>query len=1080
MKLSGQRILNSIPLFCCSAALFLSLGVNQLAQTTQKLPAPSGHVNDFAGVLNEQARQQLENILANLKLKTGIEFDVATVQSIGGQDISAFSLHLAKDWNVGARTTLKKSLLMVVAVDEKVSFTVFSKSVQNDLPEGVLGEMGQRMRTLIDASQFSEGLNAGVQHFVTSLSQKLAFNTDDFDKAPAVSPATDQPASKPEAQAVPVVASESTDVVPTTIKASTSRTSSASNKTRKPVAAPVDDEADAEEVSLTLTKPVEERVGLLKTFLDTHPDSKARALALEILVSARAAVGDQRLKAGDSAAGVEQLMMAIADAPVDASEKLFSGVIYQIPLNLYLRGETTAAAKAAQDIEAKFGNDPRRLVILSSFYVTTEQANEALRLTTQAVKLAPELAEAHQGLGRALHISLRLEEAAAEYKKALELDPASKTSRRSLADLNRALGKSEEALALYRQQLEAEPADKTARAGLILSLFELGRKAEAKPELDKALAADPRNLSLLAGSAYWFAAHNDSELALDLALRAVQLEPRYTWSQIALARALVAQRKPLDAERALRFARQYGKFPTLDYELASTLVATGLYDEAAQILRQSFSIKDGQIEARLAGHAAVHNSDFVELLAPERRASIFQFTTADSENNARILKALLAFATLLDQLDATSLDEADAPIEKGLVTAAKSFAAGDDDARVHRQLYAASRLLQKGVGFQAAYELAEAARGSADAGLTVPELTVVVQADEFRLIRARAIAAGGTPDIPEAPRNILSNLVRGRIEDTSGWALYNQDKFDAAVEHLQRAVTILPEGTPAARAALWHLGVALERQDKKAEALSNYIKSYNSGDPDPVRRTLIEQLYRKVNGSLDGLNERIGPGFETSVNAPPPASDKSNETVQPTSLPASTPAATPVDSSTPESPSSSEPASVPAPSPAAEVPAVQVPQPTATQSPEATPEATPASSPEAPAATATPEATPAATPDSTPGPVAAQPLETSPVEKLNKAPQATVAITGRVKDSTGNPLANVVVVLISPQGTVLASTTDEQGNYSFTVASSTATQSYRVIPSKDGFAFEPVDRVLPLANDDMKEMDFVGTPKIKP
>jgi uncharacterized membrane protein YgcG/tetratricopeptide (TPR) repeat protein len=1101
MKLSGQRILNSTLLFCCTAVLFLSLGINQLAQTTQKLPAPSGHVNDFAGVVNEQTRQQLENILANLKLKTGIEFDVATVQSTGGEDISAYSLQLAKDWNIGARTSARKSLLLVLAVDEKMAFTRFSKSVQNDLPEGVLGEVGRRMRALIDAGQFSEGLNAGVQHFVASLAQKLAFSTDDFDKAPAASsagnsPENDQTASEAAAHAVPVVLPAPTDVQPTTIKTSTVRTPSASNKIKKPAAAPVDDEADAEDVSLTLTKPVEERVGLLKTFLETHPDSKSRALALEILVSARASLGDKRLKAGDSAAGVEQLMMAIADAPVDASEKLFSGVIYQIPLNLYLRGETAAAMKAAQDIEAKFGNDPKRLVILSSFYVTTEQANEALRLTTQAVKLAPDLAEAHQGLGRALHISLRLEEAAAEYKKALELDPASKTSRRSLADLNRALGKSEEALALYRQQLEAEPADKTARAGLILSLFELGRKDEAKPELDKALAADPRNLSLLAGSAYWFAAHNDSEQALDLAMRAVQIEPRYTWSQIALARALVAQRRPLAAERSIRFARQYGKFPTLDYELASTLVSAGLYDEAAEILRQSFSIKDGQIEARLAGHAAVHNADFVELLAPERRAAIFQFAAADSENNARILKALLAFATSLDQESSGG-----AAGEEGLVSAAKAFAAGDDDARVHRELYAASRLLQKGVGFQAAYELAEAARGSADAGLTVPELTVVVQADEFRLIRARAIAQGGTPDIPEAPRNILSNLVRGRIEDTSGWALYNQDKLDAAVEHLQRAVTILPEGTPAARAALWHLGVVLERQDKKAEALSNYIKSYNSGDPDPVRRTLIEQLYRKVNGSLDGLDGRIGPGFETSVNTPAPAPDKTNEPVQPTSLPESTP----VDSGRQASPSSSEPAAVPAPSPSVEVPAAEVPQSTPTESPKATPESTPASSPEAPAATSTPEASPAATPESTPasspespaakstpeaspaatpestpGPVATLPLETSPVEKLNKPPQTTVAITGRVKDSTGNPLANVVVVLISPQGTVLASTTDEQGNYSFTVASSSALLSYRVIPSKDGFAFEPVDRVLPIANDDVKELDFLGKPKSKP
>ena len=91
--------------------------------------------------------------------------------------------------------------------------------------------------------------------------------------------------------------------------------------------------------------------------------------------------------------------------------------------------------------------------------------------------------------------------------------------------------------------------------------------------------------------------------------------------------------------------------------------------------------------------------------------------------------------------------------------------------------------------------------------------------------------------------------------------------------------------------------------------------------------------------------------------------------------------------------------------------------------------------------------------------------------------RATVTITGRVKDASDNPLANVVVVLISPQGTVLASTTDEQGNYSFTVATSSGVRSYRVIPSKDGLAFEPVDRVLPVASEDVKDLSFIGNPK---
>lgn len=1044
----------------CSAALLLLSGVNQLAKTIQQMPAPTGHVNDLAGVVDERTKQQLENLLANVKLKTGIEFDVATVESTAGQNIFDFSRQLAKDWNIGARSSPRKSLLLVISVNEKTSFTQFSKSVQNDLPEGVLGEMGQIMRGPIGAGKFSEGLSAGVQHFVIALGQKLAFSTGGFDKAPttaSISPAApDNSLNKPTDEAAPAITrSTKSETGPVAVKPPASRNAIIPTKTKQP-AASVDDEAESEEVELTLTKPLEARIALLKAFIDGHPDSKSKARATELLVSAHAGLGDERLKKGDSAGGVEQLMQAITDAPASPSEKLFAGVISQIPLNLYLRGEAAAAAKAAQNIEAKFGNDPKRLVALSGFYLSTEQGTEATRLATQAVQLAPELAEAHYGLGRALHISLRLDEASAEYKRALELDPNSRVARRSLADLDRAFGKAEEALALYRQQLDADPADKASRTGLILSLLDLGRTDEAKGELEKALKADPRNLNLLAGAAYWFAAHNDSDLALDLGYKAVQVEPRYTWSQVALARALVAQKKPLEAERALRFARQYGKFPTLDYELASALAAASLYEEAAEVLTQSFSLKDGQIETRLGGQTSARGAGFMDLLAMERRASIFQSVAADTENNAKLLKALLAFATLINpETNGGTVDEQRA------VAAAREFASGDDNARVYRQLYAASRLLQTGVGYQAAYELAEAARNSAEAGMTVPALTLAVQADEFRVIRARAIASGGTPDIPEAPRNVLSNLLRGRIEDISGWALFNQDKLDEAVEHLRRAVTILPEGTPAARISLWHLGAAFDRQDKKLEALSYYIKSYNAGEPDPVRRAVIEQLYRKVNGSLDGLDERIGPGATTQLSAPTPATnnatDKTNETAtQQTSLPEGTPAPTPV------ADAASTPSSSPAPTPDLPVTTPQV-----TSSPEAA----------SPVSTSPPPAEPTSSPESTASTPA---LSTSPVEKMDKPARATVAITGRVKDASGKPIANVVVVLISPQGTVLASTSDEQGNYSFTVAPSLSAQNYRIIPSRDGLVFEPADRVLQVVSDDQKELDFVGTVSRKP
>ena len=87
--------------------------------------------------------------------------------------------------------------------------------------------------------------------------------------------------------------------------------------------------------------------------------------------------------------------------------------------------------------------------------------------------------------------------------------------------------------------------------------------------------------------------------------------------------------------------------------------------------------------------------------------------------------------------------------------------------------------------------------------------------------------------------------------------------------------------------------------------------------------------------------------------------------------------------------------------------------------------------------------------------------------------RSNVKITGRIVDSNNVGLADATVVLISPSGTVLASTTDNKGNYSFTIAPSQKT--YRVIPSKEGYTFAPIDRTLSNLFEDKREVDFLGS-----
>lgn len=1070
--MTSLNIIKSLLIATTVTALFVIAGVNPAAQTAP--PARTGRISDFAGVIDAKTHTRLEAILENLQLKTGIQFDVVTIQSTSGEDIFDYSGRMARDWNVGAVNTRKKSLLLVLSIDEKVSATRVSRSVQSDLPEDVLANMRQRTGTLLRVGQANTAASDAVEYFVVSLGRKFAFKLEDVD----LSTATATAQASPDIPTAPVSTDANVETTPAVVLTSTEATRqrvvNLPSPTPQPIAAnrpaevqierlSTDDENESEEVEVTLALPLAERITTLKKFIDDHPKSKSLPRAREILVSAHAALGDSMLGNRDSVGGVEQLMLAISEAPADASEKLYTGVIAQIPMNLYLRDERVAAFESAQKIEEKFGTDSHRLIGLTNFFLGIERGDEAARLAAKAVSLTPDSAEAHYTLGLALHISLRLDEAIAEYKRAVELDSSFRAAQRSLADLNRASGKTEEALTFYREQVAADPKDRAARSGLVLSLLDLSQKDDAERELEAALKDDSSNVTLLAGAAYWFAAHNDTKRALELARKAVEIEPRYTWSQIALARASVGEGRLLDAEHALRFARQYGKFPTLDYELASVLFSAGLYDEAAETLARSFALRNDQVETRLAGRITKAADNFIELLAPERQASLFQLTPADTAANASLLKALLAFSSAV----------AEANDDEKLISTAKAFASGDDKMRAYRQMYVASRLLRLNKGLDLARELADAARGGVEDAMESPAVTVAAQADELREIRARAIASGGPPDIAEAPREVLANILRGRIEDITGWALFNQDKYPEAVEHLQKAANVLPEATPSWRAAMWHLGAALEQTDRKEDALNAYIKSYLSGEPDLTRRALIERLYVQVNGSPDGLDQRIGPAPSTasaSIQSPADAPAQPIASPEASATPVSTEAEAQPKASIPETTKTSERAT-PETSPSPQNEPSPVPSPSEEPSP-----TTPTESPEQPTTTPspTPEATPASTPDesskaeSQPRPTSSEPsLADIPVK-----PPEVLKLTGRIKDSTGNPIANVVVVLISPRGSVIAATTDSEGVYTFTVSPSE--KPVRLVPSKDGFIFDPIDKTVLMKTEDRAAIDFVG------
>lgn len=153
------------------------------AQTAHSpLPPPTGYVNDYAGVIDSATKARMETILNNLKQRADIEFAVVTVKTTGDQPIFDYSLAVARGWGIGSSEGEKNGLLLLVAIDDHKYQTQVSRHLEGDLPDGLVGEIGRRMREPFRAGNYSQGLMNAVQTFVATLSEKRGFNIEGIDQ----------------------------------------------------------------------------------------------------------------------------------------------------------------------------------------------------------------------------------------------------------------------------------------------------------------------------------------------------------------------------------------------------------------------------------------------------------------------------------------------------------------------------------------------------------------------------------------------------------------------------------------------------------------------------------------------------------------------------------------------------------------------------------------------------------------------------------------------------------------------------------------------------------------------------------
>lgn len=152
------------------------------------LPAPTGFVNDFAGVIDADTKQRIEAQIKAFKERTNpqVEIGVAIVKTTGERPIFEYSLAVARGWKIGSKVDENPGALLFVSIDDRKYFTQISRNLEDELPDGVAGQLNrQYLVPAFKQGNYGKGISDTIDAYIKTIEAKQAGEPVATSEAPA-------------------------------------------------------------------------------------------------------------------------------------------------------------------------------------------------------------------------------------------------------------------------------------------------------------------------------------------------------------------------------------------------------------------------------------------------------------------------------------------------------------------------------------------------------------------------------------------------------------------------------------------------------------------------------------------------------------------------------------------------------------------------------------------------------------------------------------------------------------------------------------------------------------------------------
>lgn len=141
-----------------------------VGESVKSLPAPTGYINDFAGVLSPSTEQNLEALCTQVDRQANAQIAVVTIKTLDNdQTIEEFATELEDKWGVGNKDD--RGVLMVLVMTPRRGRIEVGYGLEGILNDAKVGDIGRSMVPAASQGDYNTAVPLGVRQIASVIAQ---------------------------------------------------------------------------------------------------------------------------------------------------------------------------------------------------------------------------------------------------------------------------------------------------------------------------------------------------------------------------------------------------------------------------------------------------------------------------------------------------------------------------------------------------------------------------------------------------------------------------------------------------------------------------------------------------------------------------------------------------------------------------------------------------------------------------------------------------------------------------------------------------------------------------------------------